>query len=154
MEKPNPIRLPYELEKEELEAKERAIKERIDKERADNTLFFHLIDFLKEFEEKTKVFNQYLQLYTPYPTISRTIKNVVRNKLRDLNEFYNSFSGSNPYSIIHEFDKKNDNHSIQLRLVYGRISTILNELNKNIACISDKQIIMNITEKHREFDWT
>lgn len=154
MKKPDPIRLPEDLEKEEWEAKNRALKDRINKEREEHTLIFYLMDFLKEFEEMTKVFNRYLQLYTPYPTISRTIKNIIRNKLRDLNEFHVSFSGSNPYDLVIEFDKKNDKDSIKLRILYNRISSVLIELNKNIASISEKEVISTVhTQKDKEFDW-
>ena len=51
MEKPDPIKLPEELEKESLAAKEREIQERLDRYRLEDTLFTNLMDFLQDFCE-------------------------------------------------------------------------------------------------------
>jgi hypothetical protein len=155
MEKPDPIKLPEDLEKEALIAKEREIKERIEKYRIEGTLFTHLIDFLEDFEKRITTFNHYLQVYIPYPTISRTVKNIVRDKLRTVNEFYNSFNGSNPYPIISEFDKKNDQQSVKLRLLYHRISGLIEQLNKYIQSVSEKSVVSYKSEPtYFTFDWT
>ena len=88
MEKITPIRLPYDLEKEAEEAHLRTIQERIATDRKNNTLVSSVIVFLQKFEVKIIEFNLYTQMFIPYPTISQTIKDIIRNKLRTLNEFY------------------------------------------------------------------
>lgn len=155
MEKPNPIKLPEEIEKEMAEKKQCELKEKIEKYRADGTLFINLMDFLAEFEKRVNTFNYYLQSYVPYPTISQTVKNIIRDKLRTVNEFYTSFTGSNPHPIIAEFDEKNDRNSAALRIVYARISISLEQLNKHIQSISEKKVIFYKSEpKHFTFEWT
>ena len=88
MEKITPIRLPYDLEKEAEESHLRTIQERIATDRKNNTLVSSVIVFLQKFEVKIIEFNLYTQMFIPYPTISQTIKDIIRNKLRTLNEFY------------------------------------------------------------------
>jgi len=154
MEKPAPIRLPEDIEKEELAAKEREIQDRLAQQRADNTLLVNLIKFLKEFEEKIIAFNIYILAYLPYPSISKTVKDIVRNKLRKINEFYHSFSGSNPHSIICELEEKNTTDSNELRTLHMRLSNVLGQLNDNVACISNKHVIMyHVNTSYKEFEW-
>jgi len=160
MEKPSPIRLPDDLEKEEEEMRRRTIQARIENDRKNGTLVHNVIEFLKSFEVKVIEFNQYLQLYMPYPTISQTIKDIIRNKLRKLNEFYYSYTGSNPHSLLCECMAVRSVEAQELHVLYTRLTELLNILNNNTLAISNKQIIFIAKRKSKEnsdsneYDWT
>ena len=160
MEKITPIRLPYDLEKEAEESHLRTIQERIATDRKNNTLVSSVIVFLQKFEVKIIEFNLYTQMFIPYPTISQTIKDIIRNKLRTLNEFYFSYTGSNPHPIISECLKKDNTDVIELQVLYKRLGDLLNKLNNNTLCISNKQIIFAAQRKSKdeynwnEYEWT
>ena len=99
-------------------------------------------------------------MFIPYPTISQTIKDIIRNKLRTLNEFYFSYTGSNPHPIISECLKKDNTDVIELQVLYKRLGDLLNKLNNNTLCISNKQIIFAAQRKSKdeynwnEYEWT
>ena len=156
MENLVPIKLPDVLEKEAEEARLQALQERIIKQREENTLFSEFMIFLKEFEQRINTFNLYIQQYTPYSTISKVIKDTIRNKLRELNEFYFSFTGSNPHPLICEFENKNDSKAEELHQLHKKLSDILGILNDNVACISGKQLIYarQTKEIYHTYDWT
>lgn len=155
MAKPTPIKLPCDLEREAEEERLQAIQERITKDRENDTLIQSLIAFLRTFEVKIIEFNQYINLYTPYPTISQTIKNIIRNKLRILNEFYFSYSGSNPHHIICECFKKDNADVKELQELYIRMGDILHRLNNNVLNISNKEVlfISKRPRKEESYDW-
>lgn len=152
---PSPIRLPYELEKEAEEARLQAIQERIANDRKNGTLVSSIIEFLKVFEIKIVEFNHYMQLYTPYPTISQMTKDTIRTKLRTLNDFYFSYSGSNPHPLISECMAKNTSDAEELHTLYKRLEKLITMLNNNVACISNKQILFIAKRKPKEetYDW-
>jgi hypothetical protein len=156
MDQLTPIKLPHDLEIEEEEARIRAIEERIQNDRENNTLVSNLLAFLLRFETKVIEYNQYIQLYTPYSTISQTIKDILRNKLRTLNEFYFSYTGSNPHPLIVECMEKDDADVPELKNVYNRLSILLSRLNNNTQCVANKQVIFVARQKPKEeeYDWT
>lgn len=154
MEKLTPIKLPDALEQEAYEEKERATQEQIAQYRKNNTLSFHLIAFLRDFDNRLGDFNHYMQMYTPYHTISRTIKGIIRNRLREIQEYYHSFSGANPYALICELEAKEDTEAVELSIMHKKLCDSLNKLNNNIACISQKHVIYVKQPQDREFDWT
>jgi len=153
MEKPTPIKLPYEIEREAEITRLRNIEERIAQDRKNGTLVRSVITFLQQFEVKIIEFNLYVDMHIPYSTISRTIKDIIRNKLRILNEFYFSYTGSNPYPLITECMNKNSADVDELQKLYQKISDLLTKLNNNMICISNKQIIF-VRERIQEYDWT
>ena len=156
MDKLTPIKLPHELEIEEEEARICAIHVRIQNDRENNTLVSNVLAFLRIFEAKVIEYNQYVQLHTPYPTISQTIKDILRNKLRVLNDFYFSYTYSNPHPLISEcLLKKDDVNVPELKIVYDRIANLLTILNNNTLCISNKQVIFVARRKPKEseYDW-
>jgi hypothetical protein len=157
---PNPIRLPHELEKEAENSRLQAIQERIIHDRENGTLLSSIVAFLQTFEIKIVEFNHYIQLYTPYPTISQITKDTIRNKLRILNEFYCSYSGSNPHPLISECMEYNTSDAEILRMLYKRLEDLIVILNNNVSCTSNKQILFIAKRKPREdclwneYDWT
>ena len=153
MEKPTPIKLPYEIEREAEITRLRNIEERIAQDRKNGTLVRSVITFFQQFEVKIIEFNLYVDMHIPYSTISRTIKDIIRNKLRILNEFYFSYTGSNPYPLITECMNKNSADVDELQKIYQKISDLLTKLNNNMICISNKQIIF-VRERIQEYDWT
>ena len=100
-----------------------------------------------------------MQLFIPYPTISQMTKDNVRNKLRTLNDFYFSYSGSNPHPLICECLVEDTMEALQLDVLYKRLSDVTTRLNNNVACISNKQILFIAKRKTREdsiwneYDW-
>jgi hypothetical protein len=160
MEQPDPIRLPYELEKEAEMARVRAIQDRIANHRKNGTLVSSIIEFLQQFEIKLAECNQYMQLFIPYPTISQMTKDNVRNKLRTLNDFYFSYSGSNPHPLICECLSQDTTEALQLDVLYKRLSNAITRLNNHVSCISNKQILFIAKRKQKEdsiwneYDWT
>lgn len=154
MEKPTPIKLPQDLDKEIEMAHLRKLQERIENHRKNGTLISSVTTFLLEFETKIKEFNQYIALFIPYPTISQPVKDTIRNRLRSVNEFYFTYSGSNPHPIICECLEKNNTETQELEWLYKRLSDSLHILNNNILCISNKQVIFIPQRIHkREYDW-
>ena len=153
MAKPDPIKLPHELEEEEKETRLRTIKERIEKDRENNELCVTLLVFLREFEAKVVEFNQFIQSYLPYPTISQTTKDHVRNRLRSVNEFYFSFTGSNPHALICECMTKDTTEALELDALHGRLAILLTRLNNNVACISNKKVLL-FHRQTKTYDWT
>ena len=77
-------------------------------------------------------------------------------QLRELNEFYFSFTGSNPHPLICEFENKNDSKAEELHQLHKKLSDILGILNDNVACISGKQLIYarQTKEIYHTYDWT
>lgn len=159
MEIPHPIKLPHELEKEAEEARIRTIEERVETHRKNGTLLSSIIEFLEQFEVKIVECNRYMQLYIPYPTISQTTKDNVRNKLRTLNDFYFSYTGSNPHHLICECLKNDTAEARALNDLYKQLSDLINRLNNNVLCISNKQIVYISKRKQKddsiwnEYDW-
>jgi hypothetical protein len=155
MEKLHPIRLPDELEKEAEDSRLRMIEERIANARKGGILLISIIEFLQKFEVKISEFNHYMQLYTPYPTISQMTKDTIRNKLRILNEFYFSYSGSNPHPLISECMAYDTSDAAILRMLYKRLEDLIVTLNNNVSCTSNKQILFIAKRKPKEetYDW-
>ena len=160
MEQPCPIRLPSELEKEAEEQWLREIEERITHDRKNGTLVSSVLQFLRTFEVKVGECNYYMQMFTPYPTISQTTKDNVRNKLRTLNEFYFSYTGSNPHSLICECIAYGTADALELEILYKRLNDVITRLNNNVSCIYNKQILFVLRRKTKdehewnEYDWT
>ena len=160
MEQPGPIRLPSELEKEAEESRIRAIEERITNHRKNGTLVSSILEFLRTFEVKVGECNYYMQMYTPYPTISQMTKDTVRNKLRTLNEFYFSYTGSNPHLLICECMAQDTADALELEVLYKRLNDVITRLNNNVSCIYNKQILFVLRRKTKEdcvwneYDWT
>ena len=151
---PTPIRLPHELEKEAEDSRLRAIQERIIHDRENGTLLSNIVAFLQTFEIKIVEFNHYIQLYTPYPTISQITKDAIRNKLRALNDFYFSYSGSNPHPLISECMEYDISDAAILRMLYKRLENLIVTLNNNVSCTSNKQILFIAKRKPKEtYDW-
>lgn len=155
MQKPSPIRLPHELEKEAEDSRLQAIQERIANDRKNGVLLTSMIEFLQRFEIKVVEFNHYMQLYIPYPTISQMTKDSVRNKLRALNDFYFSYSGSNPHPLICECMAYDTSDDSELHILYKRLGDLIARLNNNVLCISNKQILFIAKRKSKEehYDW-
>lgn len=160
MEQPCPIRLPSELEKEAEEQWLHEIEERIIHDRKNGTLVSSVLQFLRTFEVKVGECNHYMQMYTPYPTISQITKDTVRNKLRILNEFYFSYTGSNPHALICECIAYGTADALELEVLYKRLNDVITRLNNNVSCISNKQILFVLRRKTKdehewnEYDWT
>ena len=160
MEQPGPIRLPSELEKEAEEKWQRGIEERLAHDRKNGTLVSSVLEFLRTFEVKVGECNYYMQLYTPYPTISQITKDTVRNKLRTLNDFYLSYTGSNPHPVICECIAYDTADALEIEVLYRRLNDGITKLNNNVSCISNKQILFVLRRKTRddslwnEYDWT
>ena len=152
---PTPIRLPHELEKEAEDSRLQAIQERIVNDRKNGILLTSIIEFLQTFEIKIVEFNHYMQLYTPYPTISQMTKDNVRNKLRALNDFYFSYSGSNPHPLICECMEYSTLDAEKLHMLYKKLGDLVTKLNNNVSCISNKQILFIAKRKPKEeiYDW-
>ena len=152
---PNPIRLPDELEKEEEDLQRRMIEERIINDRQNGTLLSSVLAFLHTFEVKVEECNRNMQLYTPYPTISQITKDNIRNKLRLLNEFYFSYTGSNPHPLISECIAQDSTDALKIKVLYNRLNDLLTILNNNLSCIYSKQILFIAKRKPKEtYDWT
>ena len=157
---PTPIRLPHELEKEAEDSRLQVIQERMIHDRENGTLLSSILAFLQTFEIKIVEFNHYIQLYTPYPTISQITKDNIRNKLRALNDFYCSYSGSNPHPLICECMEYNTSDAETLHILYKKLEDLIARLNNNVSCISNKQILFVAKRKSKEdclwneYDWT
>ena len=156
MAKPEPIRLPIDLEREAEEERLLAIQRRIEVDRENGTLTASLIVFLRQFEEKVSQFIHYTNLHTPYPTVSQTIKDIIRDKLRVLNEFYYRFSGSNPNTIIAECLNQSSGDSRELKVLYNRLASLLKTLNENSVNIANKDVIFirQPSQKEKTYTWT
>ena len=154
MEKPSPIKLPDALEQEAREEEHRMRNERIQQMREEGTLHLHLIDFLKEFEKKVNDFNYYTMMFLPYDTISRTVKGIIRDRLRILQDFYHGFNGVNPHALIIEVAEIGMPGSADIRAVYLRLSAALTSLNEHVANISEKRVVYHVQPASKEFDWT
>jgi len=157
---PNPIRLPSELEKEAEETRLHVIEERITNHRKNGTLVSSVLEFLRMFEVKVGECNYYMQMFTPYPTISQTTKDNVRNKLRTLNDFYLSYTGSNPHPVICECIAYDTADALEVEVLYKRLNDVITRLNKNVSCIYNKQILFIVKRRPKEdcvwneYDWT
>jgi hypothetical protein len=134
------IILPCELEEREREEKERKEKEREKKKEITGS---RILDFLKQFREKIVQFNIFIELYTPYPTISQNYKNGIRNKIRDLKSFYYDFNETNPYFSISIFKSQDDPISKEICTVHHAISDLLEKMNEHIRVISEKKVIFS-----------
>jgi hypothetical protein len=138
------IILPCELEQKEKEEKEkREKKKEITGER--------VLSFLKTFREKIVQFNVFIQLYTPYPTISQNYKNTIRNRIRDLKSFYYDFNETNPYFIISQFESYDDPTSKEICIVHDTVSELLEKMNEHIRVISEKKVIFSHSSPM--YDW-
>jgi hypothetical protein len=157
---PNPIRLPSELEKEAEEKWLCEIEERITHDRKNGTLVSSVLEFLRTFEVKVGECNYYMQMFTPYPTISQITKDNVRNKLRTLNDFYLSYTGSNPHPVICECIAYHTADALEVEVLYKRLNDVITRLNNNVSCIYNKQILFVLRRKTKddhewnEYDWT
>jgi hypothetical protein len=143
------IILPSELE--EKEQKEKREKEKKEEKRKEIT-GIRVLDFLKQFKEKIIRFNLFIQLYTPYPTISQNYKNTIRNKIRDLKSFYYDFNETNPYFIISQFESQDDPISKEICTVHDIVSDLLEKMNEYIRTISEKKVIFTHSSPP-VYDW-
>jgi hypothetical protein len=139
------ITLPCELEEKE---KEKRRKER----RQEEITGSRVLAFLKQFCEKIVQFNVFIQLYTPYPTISQNYKSTIRNKIRDLKSFYYDFNETNPYFIISQFQSQDDPISKEICTVHHAVSDLLEKMNEHIRVISEKKVIFTHSSSPM-YDW-
>lgn len=130
------IILPCELEEQKKKEKEKE-KEK-EREQITGT---QILDFLKKFQERIIQFNIFIELYTPYPTISQNYKNGIRNKLRDLKSFYYDFTEISPYFAISHFESQDDPISKEICATHHAISVLLEKMNEHIRVISEKKVI-------------
>jgi hypothetical protein len=137
------IKLPCELEEIEKEKEEKKKKE---------ITGTQVLAFLKHFQDKIIQFNIFIELYTPYPTISQNYKNTIRNKIRDLKSFYYDFNETNPYFIISQFESQDDPISKEICTVHDTVSTLLEKMNEHIRVISEKKVIFTHSSPP-VYDW-
>jgi hypothetical protein len=137
------IILPCELEQIEKEKEEKKKRE---------ITGIQVLAFLKKFREKILQFNVFIELYTPYPTISQNYKNTIRDKIRDLKSFYYDFNETNPYFIISQFESQDDPISKEICAVHHTISTLLEKMNEHIRVISEKKVIFTHSSPP-VYDW-
>ena len=130
------IILPCELEEREREEKE-------EKEKRKEITGERVLSFLKIFRERIVQFNVFIELYTPYPTISQNYKNTIRNRIRDLKSFYYDFNETNPYFIISQFESNDDPTSKEICIVHHTVSKLLEKMNEHIRVISEKKVIFS-----------
>jgi hypothetical protein len=142
------IILPCELEQKEKEEKEEKEKREKKKEITSE----RVLSFLKTFREKIVQFNVFIQLYTPYPTISQNYKNTIRNRIRDLKSFYYDFNETNPYFIISQFESYDDPTSKEICTMHDTVSELLEKMNEHIRVISEKKVIFSHSSP--VYDWT
>lgn len=135
----------------ELEEKEQKEKEKKREEKRKEMTGARVLDFLKQFREKIIRFNVFIQLYTPYPTISQNYKNTIRNKIRDLKSFYYDFNETNPYFIISQFESQDDPTSKEICTVHDTVSDLLEKMNEYIRVISEKKVIFSYSSP--VYDW-
>ena len=126
------IKLPYDMMLEE--QKER--KERKDKAR----VFSFLIDFKEEIMEC----NRFIEFHTPYPTILQEHKNDIRNRVRQIKQFYYEFYQQLPQHSITIYQTQADTTSKDICALYAMITTLISTMNTNIQCISEKTVIYPI----------
>jgi|UniRef100_A0A6C0BFN6 hypothetical protein len=138
------IILPSELEEKE--------KEKRREEKRKEITELRIFDFLKQFRERIIRFNVFIQLYTPYPTISQNYKNTIRNKIRDLKSFYYDFNETNPYFVISQFESRDDPISKEICAVHHNISGLLEKMNEYIRTISEKSVIFTHSSSP-VYDW-
>ena len=136
----------------ELEEKEQKEKERKREEKRKEITGVRVLEFLKQFKEKIIRFNLFIQLYTPYPTISQNYKNTIRDKIRDLKSFYYDFNETNPYFIISQFESQDDPISKEICAVHHDISGLLEKMNEYIRMISEKKVIFTHSSSP-VYDW-
>jgi Na+-transporting NADH:ubiquinone oxidoreductase subunit NqrC len=144
------IILPCELEEKERKEKERKEKNREEKRK--EITGEQVLSFLKIFREKIVQFNVFIQLYTPYPTISQNYKNTIRNRIRDLKSFYYDFNETNPYFIISQFESQDNPISKEICIVHDTVSNLLAKMNEHIRVISEKKVIFSHSSP--VYDWT
>jgi hypothetical protein len=125
----------------ELEEKEREEKEKRREKRREEIIGTRILDFLKQFQIKIVEFNIFIELYTPYPTISQNYKNGIRDKLRDLKSFYYDFNETNLYFTISQFESQHDPISKEICTLHHAISALLEKMNEHIRVISEKKVI-------------
>lgn len=136
----------------ELEEKEQKEKERKREEKRKEITGVRVLEFLKQFKEKIIRFNLFIQLYTPYPTISQNYKNTIRDKIRDLKSFYYDFNETNPYFIISQFESQDDSVSKEICTVHHIVSDLLAKMNEYIRVISEKKVIFSHSSPP-VYDW-
>lgn len=136
----------------ELEEREREREEKKKEEKKKEITGERVLSFLKLFREKILQFNVFIQLYTPYPTISQNYKNTIRNKIRDLKSFYYDFNETNPYFIISQFESQDDPISKEICTMHDTVSELLEKMNEHIRMISEKKVIFSHSSP--TYDWT
>ena len=148
------ITLPCELEEKEKEKRreEKKREEKRQEEKEKEITGARVLEFLKQFRERIIRFNIFIQLYTPYPTISQNYKNTIRNKIRDLKSFYYDFNETNPYFIISQFESQDDPISKEICTVHHNISDLLEKMNEHIRTISEKKVIFTHSSSP-VYDW-
>ena len=137
------IKLPCELEQIEKEKEEKKKRE---------ITGTQVLSFLKQFQDRIIRFNIFIELYTPYPTISQNYKNTIRNKIRDLKSFYYDFNETNPFFIISQFESQDDPISKEICTVHDTVSTLLEKMNEHIRVISEKKVIFTHSAPPM-YDW-
>ena len=111
-----------------------------------------VLAFLKQFQERIIRFNIFIELYTPYSTISQNYKNTIRNKIRDLKSFYYDFNETNPYFTISQFESQDDPISKEICTVHDTVSDLLEKMNEHIRVISEKKVIFTHSSPP-VYDW-
>lgn len=143
------IILPCELEEKE---KDKRREEKRQEEKEKEITGARVLAFLKQFQDRIIRFNIFIELYTPYPTISQNYKNTIRNKIRDLKSFYYDFNETNPYFIISQFESQDDPISKEICTVHHAVSDLLEKMNEHIRTISEKKVIFTRSSSP-VYDW-
>jgi hypothetical protein len=147
------ITLPDELDEKEREQMEEKREEKREEKKREITGLV-VLDFLKNFRIRIIQFNIFIELYTPYPTISQNYKNAIRDKIRDLKSFYYDFNETNPYFIISKFESHDDSISKEICTLHHTISGLLEKMNEHIRVISEKRVIFPYSSYSTPtYDW-
>ena len=129
------IKLPYDMMLEEQ-------KER--KERKDYKDKARVFSFLIDFKEKIMECNRFIEFHTPYSTILQEHKHDIRNRVRQIKQFYYEFYQQLPQHSITVYQTQNDTTSKDICALYAMITTLISTMNINIQCISEKTVIYPI----------
>jgi len=129
------IKLPYDMMLEEQ-------KER--KERKDYKDKARVFSFLIDFKEEIEKCNAFIEFHTPYSTILQEHKNDIRNRIRQIKQFYYEFYQQLPQHSITIYQTQTDTTSNDICALYAIITTLISTMNTNIQCISEKTVIYPI----------
>ena len=148
------IKLPYDMMLEEQREKELKKEQEIRKKKETlDQIAPHVLSYLINFKSKIIDFNVFIELYTPYPTISQEYKKTIRDRIRDLKQFYYEFSQEYPYCIFNEYKTREDEISQSIYSKYNEITSLLNTMNAHIQNISEKKVFYSNSSSARSYNW-